>query len=365
MRQTSHKSYAIESCEPQTGTRKNGNIHLHALTTGQYLGTPVPKDILPGLSTIGFWNASGPQDWGLEAHCNEGLKIMFLETGKMPFVAGQKKFNLRAGNFTIIRPTQWHQLGTPHIEPGKLHWLILDVGVQHPHQGWSWPKWVMLAKDDLAELTRKLRHNENPVWDSTPAIAQTFRELAHCVIDWDKPHMVSHLVINLNQVLIGILDALTGQQSSENKELTNRRRTVELFLGEIERSNIDLGESWTLDRMAARCSMGETTFSKFCHELVNANPVEFLNQCRLDRAARQLLEKSERSITEIALANGFNSSQYFATIFKERFHKTPRAYRKSCSFSGETQRCNSRQPDVQANTVKQRSAQSVISRWKS
>jgi AraC family L-rhamnose operon regulatory protein RhaS len=81
--------------------------------------------------------------------------------------------------------------------------------------------------------------------------------------------------------------------------------------------------------MAAHCNMGTTAFSKYCRELVNANPVEFLNQCRLDHAARQLKEKPSLTITEIALANGFNSSQYFATAFRERFHKSPRAYRES------------------------------------
>ena len=33
----------------------------------------------------------------------------------------------------------------------------------------------------LAELTRKMRHNENPVWHATPAITHSFRELARTV----------------------------------------------------------------------------------------------------------------------------------------------------------------------------------------
>jgi AraC family L-rhamnose operon regulatory protein RhaS len=75
--------------------------------------------------------------------------------------------------------------------------------------------------------------------------------------------------------------------------------------------------------MAEHCSMGVTAFSKYCRELVNAGPMEFLNSCRLDRAAKQLREKKGLSITEIALACGFNSSQYFATRFRQRFHVSP------------------------------------------
>ena len=76
---------------------------------------------------------------------------------------------------------------------------------------------MVLTKEDLAELTRKLRHNENPVWTSTPAIAQSFRELARCIAAWDQPHAVSRMAVYLNQLLIGILDALSEQQTQENE----------------------------------------------------------------------------------------------------------------------------------------------------
>lgn len=319
--------YEIDRCEPQRSAIHSGKIHFQALTKGHYPGTPVPKNILPGLNSIGFWNAGGRQDWGIAPHRNEGIEIMFLETGTMAFLADQKKFNLHAGNFTITRPWQLHKLGAPNIGPGRLHWLILDVGVRRPHQDWRWPKWVVLTKADLAELTRKLRHNENPVWTATPAIAQSFRELARSVTSWAQPHSVSRLATNLNLLLIGILDALDEQQSHENQQLTSHQRTVQIFLRELERGRLNVGEPWTLNKMSAHCGMGITAFSKYCRELVNAGPVEFLNRCRLDNAGRQLREGNNLSVTEIAMANGFNSSQYFATAFRKRHQVSPKSFR--------------------------------------
>jgi AraC-like DNA-binding protein len=302
---------------------REGKIEFHALTKGHYPGTPVPENILPGLSSIGFWNAGGAQDWGLDPHRNEGVEIMFLETGSMAFAADQKKHDLRAGHFTITRPWQLHKLGAPNIGPGRLHWLILDVGVRRPHQNWSWPNWVVLTKGDRAELTRRLRHNENPVWTSTPAIAQSFRELAPSVMKWEQPHAVSRLAVSLNQLLIGILDVLSKQQIREDPQLVSPRRTVELFLRDLEHRRIDLSEPWTLDRMAEHCGMGVTAFSKYTREIMNAGPMEFLNSCRLDLAMHKLKENSNLSVTEIAFACGFNSSQYFATRFRQRFQAPP------------------------------------------
>ena len=120
--------YSVDTNDTQGQPLKSGTIDMQALSNGNYLGTPVPRHILPGICSIGFWNAIGPQNWGVDAHHNNSVKIMFLETGRMPFFVDRKAFYLRAGNFTITRPWQLHQLGNPHIEPGKLHWLILEGG---------------------------------------------------------------------------------------------------------------------------------------------------------------------------------------------------------------------------------------------
>jgi len=66
-----------------------------------------------------------------------------------------------------------------------------------------------------------------------------------------------------------------------------------------------------------------TAFSKYCRELVNIGPMEYLNECRLERAAHLLRTRPELSVTEIAFANGFNSSQYFATRFRLRYKVSP------------------------------------------
>ena len=50
-----------------------------------------------------------------------------------------------------------------------------------------------------------------------------------------------------------------------------------------------------------------------------------LEKCRIDLRDP---EHGERTITEIALAWGFNDSHHFSRLFRERFGVTPRDYRK-------------------------------------
>ena len=323
------RGFQIDSCAPQFAAVRSGKIRLHALTKGHYPGVLIKSTQLPGISSLGFWSGSGTQDWGLEVHRNEGLEICFLETGAMAFSVEANNYELRAGHFTVTRPWQLHKLGAPNIGPGKLHWLILDVGVRRPNQEWSWPRWVTLTPADKAELTRKLRHNENPLWDSSPEIADAFRRLSHGVLDWEKPYTESRLIAALNQLLLGMITVLTEQSPTrQNPELAARRRTVELFLLDLARNGASCSESWTLKQMAEHCGMGVTAFSGYCRQLVNNGPVEYLNACRLDLAARWLKENPAKPVTEIAFECGFNSSQYFATVFKRRFKLPPGDYRE-------------------------------------
>lgn len=327
--------FEIDSCAPQFAAVRGRKIELQALTKGHYPGVLLRPNQLPGINSIGYWNGRGAQDWGLEAHRNEGIEITFLETGTMSFFVGAKRFALRSGHFAITRPWQLHKLGAPNIGPGRLHWLILDVGVRGPNQDWRWPPWLTLTKADRGELTRRLRHNENPVWDASPEIAAAFRGLSECVVAWNQPLVESRMITLLNRLLLGILTELTGQRKHHPPKSISRRQTVELFLRDLAADDARSSEPWTLGKMAAQCGMGITAFSKYCRQLVNNGPVEFLNQCRLTHAARLLRQNAGRPITGVAFEVGFNSSQYFATSFRRRFGLTPREFRTRRSLDSD------------------------------
>jgi AraC family L-rhamnose operon regulatory protein RhaS len=263
----------------------------------------------------------------LDFHRNEGLEIVFLENGSTAFEVDGRGYQLHAGHLTVTRPWQMHRLGDPHIGRGRLYWLILDVGVRRPNQPWRWPDWVLLEKRDLAELTRKLRHGEQSVWHSNSNIRQAFLEIGGCVTGWSESRIPSRLAVAVNRLLVELLDMLGAQQTEESPELASRRRTVELFLKDLADNPASSANPWTLEAMAKHCGMGITALTQYCRELVNSGPVAFLNHCRLEHAARALRMQPRLPVTRIAMECGFNSSQYFATCFRQRHRMSPQQYR--------------------------------------
>jgi len=174
------ETYQADTCLPLLQGAQQGEIRLEALVHGHYPGRPLPRGALPAVKTLGFWDAMHDQSWGLDWHRNEGIELSLLERGFMSFGCEGKDFHLKPDHLTVTRPWQRHRVGNPNVTAGRLHWLILDVGVRRPHQPWRWPSWVVLTKHDVEDLTNMLRHNEQPVWPASPEIRGCFREIAEC-----------------------------------------------------------------------------------------------------------------------------------------------------------------------------------------
>ena len=84
------QTYAADTCVPLVQAAKAGQVRHQALVCGHYPGQKLPRGALPGVKTVGFWDADHPQDWGLDWHRNEGIELTFLETGRLAYsVDGQ------------------------------------------------------------------------------------------------------------------------------------------------------------------------------------------------------------------------------------------------------------------------------------
>ncbi len=318
------KSFHADSCGPLVQAAHSGELELVALSRGTYPGEPMPDRILPGLRSVGYWDATRKQDWGLPWHRNEGIEVSWLETGSVSFLLGPNVYTLKPGQMTITRPWQPHKLGNPNVGAGRLHWLILDVGVRQPHQKWMWPPWLILSEKDIAALTNFLRGNEQPVWEPDAEIGRCFKQIASTLQSESPGESESRLSIHINELFLQLLTLFRKEKVRLSPELSTARRSTELFL-EALKSNP--GEPWTLEIMAECCRLGVTRFVHYCREVTNCTPMQYLNRIRVEQAAERLLSERDASITEVALACGFSSSQYFATVFKQHYKCTPRAYR--------------------------------------
>jgi transcriptional regulator GlxA family with amidase domain len=72
--------------------------------------------------------------------------------------------------------------------------------------------------------------------------------------------------------------------------------------------------------------------SRVFREQTGRTVFEFAREARLAEAQR-LLAESALSVEEVALAVGFSSAANFSTAFRERFGRTPTAFRQAPAAS--------------------------------
>ena len=323
------RHFQADACRAPAEAAAKGDLRLEALVHGHYPGRHLPRGTLHGVKSVGYWDAEVEQEWGLDWHCNEGIELTLLETGRLEFATPGHAAVLEPDCVTITRPWQRHRLGSPRVTPGRLHWLILDVGVRRPDQPWRWPRWIVLSNDDLGELTRFLRHNEEPVWPCAADIRRCFRRIGEAVAADRAGSNVSRLAIHLNELLLLLLEMLRGRDLSLDQSLSERRRSVALFLDDLRSNDGLLAREWSVREMARSCGLGETRFAHYCKTLTNMTPQQYLNHHRLQAAAEMLRDHRGASVSDVAAACGFSSPQYFATTFRRHFQTTPGDYQKS------------------------------------
>lgn len=318
-------AHKADTCENLKAAKLRGELSHSAFSHGCYPGIKMPPKILPELCVACVWDANKDQSWGLPRHRNEGIELGYLTRGKLDFLVEDVPYPLRGGNLTITRPWQPHQVGNPLISASRMHWLILDVGVRRPNDQWKWPSWINFAPLDLQKLTQLLSHNEQVVWQGNKHIEKCFEKIAEYIQHTDNPESVqTRLQLYINELFLEIFEMLQKQNIELNATLSSTQRSVEMFLaGLSEHSDYP----WTLESMAEHCNLGRSRFAYYCKRITNMSVSEYLNQCRIQKAKEMLTHKQDMNVLDIAMVCGFDSSQYFATVFKKKNGISPSQYR--------------------------------------
>ncbi len=85
-------------------------------------------------------------------------------------------------------------------------------------------------------------------------------------------------------------------------------------------------EEISIQELAENASYSERHFLRLFKDAYNTSPREYIMTLRLSSACT-MLTRSNNSIADIAVLNGFNNSNYFCRIFKTKFGMSPGQYR--------------------------------------
>ena len=80
--------------------------------------------------------------------------------------------------------------------------------------------------------------------------------------------------------------------------------------------------SFSFEDIAKALGLSKSTLTRRLKTMTDKTPLEILSEFRLNKA-KNMLEKSEESVSEVAYKVGFNDPLYFSKKFKEAFGVSP------------------------------------------
>ena len=147
------------------------------------------------------------------------------------------------------------------------------------------------------------------------------RQLSRLQEDADTEFQTRNL---LSEIWLHLLDEI---KNTDTQVFTSQSKNQDRVFTMIAFIHENFSEKLTLEDIAASAAISKRECLRCFKASIHQSPMDYLIEHRV-RTAKKLLETTDHSITDIALACGFNSNSYFTKLFHRICGKTPNAYRK-------------------------------------
>lgn len=223
--------------------------------------------------------------------------------------------------------------------------LFINSGIIHRYQAPENRKQSKCQFSDIIFSPELIAPSSSAVYrkyvQPIVALGQPFL-LIHGTEAWEKKTLKCYQIIQQIcqseqdfmelQIQIGICElwlslsphikkADTEQQLNKHMITQSRLRMMMQFIEDHYTERI------SLDDIASAANISKSAALRCFRTGMQVSPVEYLNDYRLNRA-KELLISSHSTISEVALAVGFDNVGYFDRVFKRAFGVTPKQFVK-------------------------------------
>lgn len=169
-----------------------------------------------------------------------------------------------------------------------------------------------MEEDDMAE---EEQDESAPTENILIADAHTFIEKKDILDTEDEVQKEAYLAM------------IANVEERDVEEMTHRDMLLLQLRTLIEQEKIYLKAGLKLEEVAMTLGTNRTYVTRMMTELYQHTFTEQMNIFRLESAKQDLLRRRNASIEEIALSNGFNSSNTFNKVFNQHFKCSPATWR--------------------------------------
>ena len=266
---------------------------------------------LPFLPVLGRSRSSKVREGAVEHRHARCIEVTFCERGSVKFDCEGRAWSLLPGTMFVTQPQDAHRL---RVNPKGAHlwWFFFRV----PRRGEAIDS---LTLAETRWLVGRLQSMPARLFQGTDAVRDGFRELLS-VVDREPAGSPSRS-LRLREAALSLLLAV-----ADAGHVGTRIPRDDALRGIIDRMRRTPEADYDLDDLLAETRLSQSSLAFKFKQIVGLPPHAFLLECRI-RRAKELLERTCRTVLDIATELKFSSSQHFATRFKQEAGVSPRAWR--------------------------------------
>lgn len=259
--------------------------------------------------------------WEGQLHWHPEMEIVYVESGRIRCQADFQTYHLKAGEILLIPKGELHHFQQLEEENTQVWAFVFDLNL------------LSASVLDRGYLTyiEPIQQEKMSFQPYIPTHGQGYEQLQHhlnriLTSYREKPlayelEIKSHLLLFVMQLFrYGYTKTLPKLSAMQQKKV----KTIKEVIAYIERHH---HRALSLEELAKTANYSEFHFARFFKQETGMTCIEYINNYRLERAAQALIQ-TDRPITELASAHGFDNVSYFIRRFKQKYQITPAQFRK-------------------------------------
>lgn len=254
----------------------------------------------------------------LRLHRNVGIEIIAPIRGCFQWWIEGETLDLKPGEISVTLPWQEHGGKGGAFNVGELCWIIIEV---------DWKKgsdlnldpWSNLPPDLVVELGKQLSEADHPLSFPIKDSAGRLLNILNEIHDQKE-----HSVWRVNRIIDDLLFDLCRNKTS-NSEPQDLSPSLSSQLSRV--LNNRHHHPWTLEEISREMAQSPSWLNRGLREETGYSTMELVTLHRIEKA-KSLLKDSDLKITQISQDCGFNTSQYFSSVFKKWVGVSPLQFKE-------------------------------------
>lgn len=259
----------------------------------------------------------------IPVHWHDELEIIYVKSGTLNVTISGENYIGNQGEAFVVSPGNLHFMGS---KTGEVDYYTFLFPLEY----------VSFQSNDLLEkeVMSPLRHGKLMI---KPQVGDCVRDICEELIAVQLPSSALLTVggerkvipemsvqLNIKSILLQFFQKMLQYDFIVQNSTSGRNTTEKEMISYIQQNYT--GEI-SLKQFGEQFHLSEKYISRYFKEHFHITLSQYINHLRMEHA-RQLLQETTLSVTEVAMRSGYENVSYFIRSFKKMYGMSPLKYRK-------------------------------------